>query len=334
MKKVLFATTALVLSAGFASADVTLSGYGRFGLQYNSKPGVTSGFILGAPGVDKSKATVETRMRLNIDASTETDGGVTFGGRIRVQYDNGKVDSTVSPALMYATYGGFRMEVGNANTALDSAPLVYGSELGLVDSSFGDIRSSFYAFNSDWYGATGASLSTTSTTVNSDRMGVSASYSMGGFSGMLSYITPDQATSSLRASYGAGVKAESSLYLAYASGPLTVAAAGTWNAAGVDGNDIAFIGAAYQVNDAINLGLNYTDEAGVLGETVVGYGSYTMGATTFRAYVANNTAVANLNDTAYGIGADYDLGGATLKGGIQYGYAEETVADFGVKFAF
>jgi outer membrane protein OmpU len=304
MKKVLFATTALVLSAGFASADVTLSGYGRFGLQYDD-----------SAAVGMAETTTETRMRLNIDASKETDGGVTFGGRIRVQYDNDSASgsSDLNAAMMYATYGGFRMEVGNVNQAMDSAPLVYASELGLVSSSFGDIQSSFYAYNTGAYAVT-----------ETNRMGVSASYSMGAFSGMFSYINPDQTTT--------GGTQETSLYLAYAAGPLTVAAAGTWDAAGVSGDDIAFIGAAYQVNDAINVGLNYTDE--VVGETIVGYGSYTMGATTLRGYIANNSDPANLTDTAYGIGADYDLGGATLLGGIQKGYAKETVADFGVKFAF
>jgi outer membrane protein OmpU len=306
MKKVLFATTALVLSAGFASADVTLSGYGRFGLQYNDGVAATA-----------AETTVESRMRLNIDASKETDGGVTFGGRVRVQYDNNTTGSSLNAAMMYASFGGFRMEVGNANTALDSAPLVYASELGLVSSSFGDIQSGFYSYTTGPYAV-----------AETNRMGVSASYSMGAFSGMLSYINPDQSLSSLPV----GTKAEASLYLAYASGPLTVAAAGTWNAAGVDGNDIAFIGAAYQVNDAVNVGLNYTDE--VVGETIVGYGSYKMGATTLRGYIANNSDPLNATDTAYGIGADYDLGGATLLGGVQKGYAKETVADFGVKFAF
>ncbi|MCP3883731.1 MAG: porin, partial [Sulfitobacter sp.] len=32
MKKVLFATTALVATAGVAAADVTFGGYGRFGV--------------------------------------------------------------------------------------------------------------------------------------------------------------------------------------------------------------------------------------------------------------------------------------------------------------
>ena len=35
MKKLLIATTALVGTASVAAADITFSGYGRFGIQYN-----------------------------------------------------------------------------------------------------------------------------------------------------------------------------------------------------------------------------------------------------------------------------------------------------------
>ena len=35
MKKVLFATTALIATAGMAAAEVKISGYGRFGLDWN-----------------------------------------------------------------------------------------------------------------------------------------------------------------------------------------------------------------------------------------------------------------------------------------------------------
>ncbi len=98
MKKILIATTALVATAGVAAADVTLSGYGRFGMDYNS----------GA-AVDTSKTRVTMRMRVNIDASTETDSGVTFGGRMRLQYDNGSLNGLVSNAglttIAYASAG-------------------------------------------------------------------------------------------------------------------------------------------------------------------------------------------------------------------------------------
>jgi len=77
MKKILLATSALVMVAGAASAEVTLSGSGRFGIVYTDD-GTTSDTALSY------------RMRVNVDASTETDSGVKFGGRIRMQYSNGQ----------------------------------------------------------------------------------------------------------------------------------------------------------------------------------------------------------------------------------------------------
>ena len=43
MKKVLFATTALVATAGVAAADVTFGGYGRFGAIYTETKGTAAG---------------------------------------------------------------------------------------------------------------------------------------------------------------------------------------------------------------------------------------------------------------------------------------------------
>ncbi len=80
MKKVLFATTAMMLTGGMALADVTISGNGRFGLLYQETTVDTD-----------TETTISYRLRFNIDASKETDSGVTFGGRIRMQYDNGEL---------------------------------------------------------------------------------------------------------------------------------------------------------------------------------------------------------------------------------------------------
>jgi outer membrane protein OmpU len=336
MKKLLLASTALMAGAVAAAADtgVTISGYGRFGLVYDSS--ATS---------PVKKTQIHTRLRFNIDAKTETDSGVVFGGRIRLQHTNGDVSfnkvtltptptptpttttvavtplsgARLSPALLYVTYEGLRVEVGNANGAFDSAALLYDSELGLVDSSGGDSRSSFYSFATGPYDV--------------NRMGVFASYSMSGFSGKISYITPDQTTS-------AGVVEESSIALSYENDMFVVSAAAAQDAAGIANNDIWFIGAAYKGLPNTTIGLNYIDEgldsAGglSLGKTAVLYANYTMDAWTFKGYIAHNDYVNNLTDTVGGIGADYDLGGAKLTGGIQRTYDKETYADFGVRFDF
>ena len=55
MKKVLFATTALVATAGVAAADVTFSGYGRFGVIYADNEG----------GDDETSITSRLRLQQN-----------------------------------------------------------------------------------------------------------------------------------------------------------------------------------------------------------------------------------------------------------------------------
>lgn len=309
MKNILLATTILASVATVASAEtgVSISGYGRFGLAYDGSADdvVTT----------NSTTTIHTRLRFNIDATTETDSGVTFGGRVRMQHTSGSTGADLSAAMLFATYEGLRVEVGNVNTAYDSVALMYDPEMGFMDSSFGDPQGAFYAFNSTSYGAAEA-----------DRMGVFASYSMGGFTGRISAVDPDQSTS-------AGAETEVSVSVDYTSGPFTVALAAVQDGAGITDNDQYFVGAAYAINDVANVGLNYFDE-GFDVRTITLYGNYTMGATTLRAYVADNDNAANVEDTSFGIGADYDLGGARLSGSIQRGYADQTVADLGVRFDF
>lgn len=298
MKKILLATTLLASTATVASAEtgVTVSGYGRFGLEY----------LEGRA----EETQIASRLRFNIDGKTETDAGVTFGGRLRLQSTDGGAAST-NAALFYASYEGFRVEVGNVNTAFDSAGLLYNSEMGFQDSSYGDPQGAFFAYNSTGAVAPGA--------------GIFASYSMGDFTGRISYVNPDQMT-------GASTDAEVGVSFDYASGPFAVSLAAYQDGAGVAGNDGFFLGAAYTINDAATVGLNYMDEDAAGGRVVTLYGNYTMGATTLRAYVADLDVAGA--DTAYGLGADYDLGGARLSGSVQQGYAGQTYADVGVRFDF
>ena len=46
---------------------------------------------------------VNSRLRLDVDISTKTDGGVTFGGRIRAQASSGE-PTGIGPAKLYATW--------------------------------------------------------------------------------------------------------------------------------------------------------------------------------------------------------------------------------------
>jgi outer membrane protein OmpU len=314
MKKVLLATTVLGLTAPLVAAEgLTLSGYGRFGLDYDS-------------GAEFNESQINMRMRVNIDGSVETDSGITFGGRIRLQYSDGETGASLSPALLYAEMSGFRVEVGNANTAYDSAALMYNSEIGYLDRGFGDPNGNFYSFNSGPYGAAEA-----------DRMGMLVAYSAGGFNGRISIVDPDQT--------GATVDDEEiSLSVDYAFGAVTVSAAYVDNAAGVDGDEGLFLGAEYAISDAANIGLLYFDFDVALDPILVDdpvdstrvtlYGNYTMDAITFKGYVATDDADGLENDVAYGLGVDYDLGGARLAADVHRSYDEETIAGLGVRFDF
>jgi len=69
MKKILLATTVLTASAGFAAADVAVSGSARMGVvsYYNSDS-------------DKNATTFSSRVQASFSGSGTTDGGLAFGG--------------------------------------------------------------------------------------------------------------------------------------------------------------------------------------------------------------------------------------------------------------
>lgn len=307
MKKVLFATTALVVSAGFAAADVTISGYGRAAVDYQeNRPG----------GANETQ--IETRVRMNLDASASSDQGVEYGARIRLQYDDGNSNSVLSPGNLYVSANGLKVSVGNVDTAFDSAALLYESEVGLISRSHGNPRGDFYSFSSNGYG------------VENNRMGIAVSYEFAGATVMASYVDPDQ--SGLVAD-----NEELGFSVAYKWNDIQLSAAAVMDGAGIADNDQYFVGAYYTMPGTSNgAGLNWIDNGNdVLGNTIVLYGDYEVAPlTTLSAYVANNDGTANTTDNAFGLGAKYDLGGSILAGSIERGYDENIRADMGIKFNF
>ena len=311
MKKTLLATTLLVATAGLAAAEVTLSGSGRFGLVY-----------------DGDETSVHTRIRVNIDAMTETDGGVTFGGRIRIQHRNNELyvvggvinppaagiysGATLSAAMLYMEANGFRVEVGNANGAYDSAGLMWNSEIGFTASSYGDPNNSYMGyFHSGPYNLAGDA--------SPDAMGLFASYSAGDFTARVSYheywqgdiVTDD---------------GEMSASLDWSSNGFSVSAAivnSDWY------GDTTYIGAAYAIGDSTNVGLNLF--TGDYNDLITLYANHTLSnGVTIAGYVADQ----DNTDTAFGIGGSYDLGGGASIAGAYHDRGDENYADFGVNFSF
>ena len=334
MKKALIASTALVLSAGVAAADVTISGYGRTAVDYLENR-------------DQS-AQVSARVRMNIHATTSTDQGVDFGGRVRVQWDQGDAGITsLSPGQIYVTASGLTVAVGNVGTAYDNAGLIYESEIGLISRSFGNSSGSFFAYESKAYGSDefintceeedateDCGIIAENSTAN--RLGVSVEYAVDALTARFSYVDTDQTVGSSTEEIGVSVD--------YEWNQFALSGAAVKDGAGVDGNDQYFLGAYYTLPGTENgIGLNWMDngfEEGDdgdtdLGKTFVLYGDYVVAPlTTISAYIANNNADDNETDNAFGIGARYDLGGAYLAGSLERGYDENLRGDFGVRFDF
>lgn len=336
MKKILLSTTMLALLAGAASAEVTLSGSGRFGLVFDDSLDNLDGTLVDGEVVpDHSTTLLAYRLRLNVNAKFEADNGVTYGGRIRFQDDNAGA-AYFSPALLYVEASGVRIEVGNANTAIDSVALMYNPEIGFTGSSYGDPQGKFFSFSSGGYDA--------------ERVGVYAAYSVSGVNLKASYVQSNQNLS-------ADDNNETSIAADYTMGQFTVAAAYADKGNGIVNNYVTFVGVAYKFSDAGLVGLNYNgnglvDKSGAfdvdgnvigdgigdkkVGNSVTIYGNYTVNGITFAAYVSDLSDSETIVDasTAYGLGASYDLGGATLAGAIHSGFDGETFADLGVNMSF
>jgi outer membrane protein OmpU len=338
MKKVLFASSAMVLAGSVAYAEVSINGNGRFGLNYDES--------------QSQETQLSYRLRFNFNASVETDAGVTFGGRIRLQYDNGDnligavvTSSTftttgggtgtstfltaqdnglseLNAAYLFAEAAGFRLEVGNANTAFDSMSTIYNSEIGFLDRSFGDPGGNYLSYRSAPYVNT------------SDRTGIFVSYVVGEFVARASYLDPDQ--TDVNPFTNPADEEEWSVSVDYSFGGFSVGAGWVENAGFVDGDTVAAVVGEYSISDIANVGLQYFyyEDFGADANRVTLYGNYQFDAIQVLGYVAWDDNNAFQNEFAAGIGANYDLGGARLAGAVHYSYDEDVVADIGVAFSF
>jgi outer membrane protein OmpU len=328
MKKFLLASVAVFGFASVAAAEVTLSGSGRFGTVYTDD------------GTD-SETDLSYRLRFNIDAMTETDTGIQFGGRIRLQYDNGDTvedgqgAAEVNAAKLYAESGGFRFEIGNTDTAFDSLATLYNAELGFISSTTG----SYSLFLYDSY------QSGPFPEEQAERVGIYLAYTAGSFVGRLSYIDYNQtgAAAGDPDTGLIGVEDEIGVSVDYTAGAFKIGAGYVKDSGGVDGHDVYALLGEYAVSDATNVGVQLIGEDGVpailaAGDdttlTVYGNTKLASGLGLGAFVTAVDSDVVYDNDYAIGIGASYDIGGATIAGTIQQGYSDDTYADLGINFSF
>lgn len=330
MKKVLFATTALIATAGMAAADVKIGGYGRFGIDYND---ANDRAVNGRP-----QTTITSRLRFQFDVSTETDGGVTLGARARAQIesrDNIPGGGAFNGARFYASYGGFSVGVGNIIGAIENTPGMYletrTAGTGIDGAGFVSLVSNVNNeyFNWDAYSSAGVGVN-----------GVEVLYSSGGFNGHISYSTRN----------GAVAVDRTAANVSYTFGDWTAAV-------GVQGSDIMWedkvlvtlsgdlgqygIRLAYADNDGIS-------KWGLYGNMDIGAASNLLVWVTDEDAVSAADVLAGRNDnrdgvvgsnnqegTSYGIHYSYDLGGgASFEAGWREASNDNTTVQAGVYFSF
>lgn len=339
MKKILFATTALVMTAGVAAAEVAVTGDGRMGIVY-----------------DGENANFNSRIRAIFTMAGETDGGLTFGGSIRADNSSsgsvgaagnifisgefGKVAmGDVDGALENAVGDLSGIGYSNANSIMEWYETEYLNSTNVEDPyllysySFGDFG--FYAGMSDgtWGGMHG---NTTSDTSRFEQYSIGLTYSFGDFG-----VAGGYESRKLE-----GYDREYQWMLS------ANAAFGDAMLKGFYGKGKAFNGVEYQTSTGTTL---LDPDANAEFQDFDQYGvsfDYKMGPTTVTAFYRELSLDKTGDAKYYGLGAAYNLGGgATLKGGVmkmdrpEGGYIQanqsgsiiaqdETVADFGIVFKF
>lgn len=300
MKKVLFATTALVATASVAAADVNFSGYGRFGVLYQEN----------ALGTNETNVT--SRFRLQIDATAESDGGVVFGARARIQQNEtdaiaeaGNSGTGINGVRFYARFGGFEVGVGNIYGALEWMAGQYPIDLGLTGLSY---EYTVYNFRGDAYSSGGAG--------SAGSNGVEVLYSVGDFGVHVS------------SSERGGIDRHA-INVSYSFGDWTVALGAQDSDVATDTELTATVGGTI---GPVDVTLAWADN-GTAGDHWAIAGRFDVNSSTnIEAYVADADYFAN---TSYGIDFNHDLGGGTsLRGGIASRANDTIRADLGVRFNF
>ena len=172
MKKILFATTALVATASVAAADVTFSGMGRFGVKTTSTTGAAT------------VTDITTRMQLDVKASVELESGMTLGAATRWRDTDGAASKTFNAPTFTMSSGGLTLVVGNNYGQMYTAG-AGGYNVGLTGLGFeADAFTGFDEYSSNGTGPQGADVNYT---VGNLTMGVSHAKGSGSTQAAVSY---------------------------------------------------------------------------------------------------------------------------------------------------
>ena len=309
MKKVLFATTALIATAGVASADIAISGDGRMGI-VNTET-ATAG---------DAEATFNSRLRFTLTASGVTDGGLSFGGAARID----QYDENTDAALSGRASGSNAAAAGAAADRGTAGSVYVSGAFGKI--TMGDIGSAHESATGDLHGV-GLTLSSNEMGYagGGDDTGVAYSYTTGNFT-IYASMGQRQDTSANN---------ENGLGVSYNMNGITIAA-GTADDGTVEESSFAISGTVAGVGlKAIMLDRDNSTTSGEVGFSA----SYAVDSNLSLSAFTRSVEYTNAGDREYtGVGFAYNLGGgASLKGGFTDGGGSTNALDamdLGLSFSF
>ncbi len=304
MKKILLATTLLAMTAGYASAEVAISGSARMGIVQSRVGAVAAGAgVDGILGTEDDTAAVagsvearfSSRVRIQFDATGTTDGGLSFGASMRADQDGGNTDGTANGSSTVFVSGSFgKLTMGDV--AGGAADELVGQISGVGYTGLGDsneigfLGSTATAARYDYTsGNLSVALGTSQTTAaaGADKNSIAVKYATDKYNVALGYetVTGDN---------------QLSLKVGATFGGATVTLKGAKNNTGKTEYGVSL---DYAVNPALKVTAFYTDHK-------------------------------NAGTKAMGVGASYDLGGgASVVGGV-VDNGTDTLADMGVTMSF
>ncbi|MHC0052295.1 porin [Actibacterium sp. D379-3] len=311
MKKVLLATTALMASAGFASAEMSITGFAEMG--------VFGGDFYGS---DNDGMQFHNDFTLTFDGSSESDNGLSFGFHIEIEESNGAGAINGNGSSDTSTLAGRRDASGASfdNEAVFISGAFGTLTLGETDGAY-DKRLTEVALA----GGTIADDETTHAGFNGngnsdgteDNQVLRYDYSFGDFGLSVSMEqnndggddpANDDDIFALGVSYDMDLA--SGVALGFGLG---------YQFGGDDDFDLIGTSVSADFGNGFQIAVNYSDYDGD-DDDVTHYGigvAYTMDAWTFAANYGDYDRDVAEDSSGYGLLVNYDLGGGAV---VQFGY--------------
>jgi outer membrane protein OmpU len=329
MKKLLFTTTALAISAGTASAEITLSGSAEMG-------------IIGGSGLTDQDTQFWQDIDIIFTMVGEADNGLRFGAAIDLDEDAEAVGTDDAGVAIFLSGNFGTVTMGDTDGALDWAL----SDVGNIGNpgSLADDETSHFGYNGSYLDGAG------------DGQIVRYDYRFDDFSFAVSVEQPDDgATDDLTWAIGFGYQFEFAggavdLGIGYQDAHVGAAAFdfGDSGLSAAANTDVTAVGVSISAtfDSGFSGGLSYTtyDLQGPEEITHIGIGAgYSFGAISLHAnYGLYDSSVDGFQSSGFGLAAGYDLGGgADLLFGYGSGERETPGPDFtastyslGLSFSF